>query len=183
MLLGAVLTAITITFIPPILKARAIKLAPHYDTTQVGKVIEVAFNSKPTFSEIKIGVSRDTETAQKALEEKKKKEAIKQSSLKKSAQNGVIDEEQRHRLTEESGISPLDFFYVDFIISHESGWNPNAKEPTSKAEGLPQALPYSKTGCTHGDALCQLKWANSYAIGRYGSWEHAYQFWVSHRWW
>lgn len=82
-----------------------------------------------------------------------------------------------------AGISPADYTYVDYIISHESGWNPNAMNASSGAEGLPQALPYSKTGCAHGDAVCQMVWANSYAINRYGSWSGAYAFWINNKWW
>lgn len=82
-----------------------------------------------------------------------------------------------------SGISESDWQYVDYIISKESGWNPLARNASSGAGGLPQALPYSKTGCAWGDAVCQLKWANGYAIGRYGSWARAYNFWVSNRYW
>jgi hypothetical protein len=81
----------------------------------------------------------------------------------------------------QAGISASDYGYVDYIISHESGWNPNAMNP-SGAEGLPQALPYSKTGCAHGDPVCQLVWANGYAQ-KYGGWADAYSFWVSNHWW
>lgn len=82
-----------------------------------------------------------------------------------------------------AGISPSDYTYVDYIISKESGWNPNAVNKSSGAGGLPQALPYSKTGCAVGDPICQLKWANGYAVNRYGSWAGAYQFWISRHWW
>lgn len=82
-----------------------------------------------------------------------------------------------------SNIAPSDWGYVDYIISKESGWNPNARNKSSGAGGLPQALPYSKTGCAWGDAVCQLNWANSYAIKRYGSWANAYSFWLSSKWW
>lgn len=82
-----------------------------------------------------------------------------------------------------SGIDQSNWQYVDFIISRESGWNPNATNPSSGAHGLPQALPYSKTGCGWNDAVCQLKWANSYAAGRYGNWAGAYQYWLGHNYW
>lgn len=81
-----------------------------------------------------------------------------------------------------SGIPQSDWQYVDYIISHESGWNPNAQNP-SGAGGLPQALPYSKTGCGWGDAVCQLRWADSYAKASYGSWAGAYSAWQSKNWW
>jgi len=82
-----------------------------------------------------------------------------------------------------SNISSSDYGYVDYIVSHESTWNPDATEPNTGAHGLPQALPYSKTGCGWSDAVCQLNWANSYALARYGSWAAAYNYWVNnHNW-
>lgn len=82
-----------------------------------------------------------------------------------------------------AGIKPSDYAAVDYIISHESGWNPNATNPQSGAHGLPQALPYSKTGCGWVDAVCQLRWASSYAENRYGGWWSAYNFWRTNHWW
>ncbi len=82
-----------------------------------------------------------------------------------------------------SNINPSDWGYVDYIISKESSWNPLAKNASSGAGGLPQALPYSKTNCAWGDAVCQLNWANNYAVNRYGSWANAYSFWLSNKWW
>jgi hypothetical protein len=82
-----------------------------------------------------------------------------------------------------AGISPEDYGAADYIISHESSWNPNATEPTTLAHGLVQALPYSKTGCGWTDAVCQLKWANVYATNRWGGWWGAYKQWVLNRWW
>lgn len=72
---------------------------------------------------------------------------------------------------------------VDYIISHESSWNPNATNASSGAHGLPQALPYSKTGCGWVDAVCQLQWATNYANQRYGGWWGAYNFWQANHWW
>lgn len=82
-----------------------------------------------------------------------------------------------------AGISPEDYGAADYIISHESSWNPEATEPTSGAHGLPQALPYSKTGCGWSDSVCQLRWANSYAEARYGGWWPAQAYWSVHRNW
>ena len=82
-----------------------------------------------------------------------------------------------------AGISPADYAAVDYIISKESSWNPNATNAQSGAHGLPQALPYSKTNCGWTDAVCQLKWADNYAKSRYGGWWSAYNFWRSNHWW
>jgi hypothetical protein len=86
-------------------------------------------------------------------------------------------------LMKAAGIQPEDYGAVDYIISHESSWNANATEPTTGAHGLPQALPYSKTNCGWDDAVCQLTWANTYAISRYGGWWPAQAYWAAHRNW
>lgn len=99
-----------------------------------------------------------------------------------------------------AGILQSDWQYVDFIIAHESGWCPTKwngqrdcpNVPTvnvygSGAYGLGQALgpekmaPYGSDFMTN--PITQLKWANSYAISRYGSWSGAHSFWVSKHWW
>jgi resuscitation-promoting factor RpfB len=85
-----------------------------------------------------------------------------------------------------AGISPNDYNYVDYIVSHESNWNPQAQN-ASGAYGLCQALPGSKMASSGSDwatnPVTQLKWCNGYAVGRYGSWAGAYNYWVSHHYW
>lgn len=86
-----------------------------------------------------------------------------------------------------AGISDSDFGYVDYIISHESGWDYHAVNRSSGAYGLPQSLPAGKLASAGADwrdnPVTQLRWANNYAVGRYGSWEAAYRFWVTNHWW
>ncbi|MGI8394122.1 transglycosylase SLT domain-containing protein [Leucobacter sp. W1038] len=83
-----------------------------------------------------------------------------------------------------AGIPQADWGYVDFIVSRESGWNPNATNSSSGACGLVQALPCSKVPGGNGyDPVANLTWANGYAIGRYGSWAGAHAFWTSNHWW
>lgn len=89
--------------------------------------------------------------------------------------------------------------YVNSIIERESGWNPNATNPTSKACGLAQALPCSKVPGGGYDPVNSLRWAHGYVNGRYyhgspylrGStmcqdasrgWECAYRFWRHNHW-
>lgn len=85
-----------------------------------------------------------------------------------------------------AGIAPGDYDYVDYIVSHESGWNPTARNG-SGAYGLCQALPGSKMASAGADwetnPVTQLRWCAGYAQGRYGSWAGAYNYWVSHRYW
>lgn len=63
------------------------------------------------------------------------------------------------------------------IISQESGWRVNATNKSSGAYGIPQALPGSKMASAGADwqtnPITQLKWMNSYVIGRYKSWQGA----------
>lgn len=82
-----------------------------------------------------------------------------------------------------AGIAESDWGYVDYVVSRESGWNPNATNPSSGACGLVQAYPCSKVPGGGYDPVANLQWANGYAVGRYGSWAGAYAFWVSNNWW
>ena len=80
-----------------------------------------------------------------------------------------------------AGIPESEWGYVDFIVSRESGWNPNALNSSSGACGLVQALPCSKIGPNWNDPVVALQWGNSY-VSRYGSWAGAVSFWNSHGW-
>lgn len=82
-----------------------------------------------------------------------------------------------------AGIAEGDWGYVDYVVSRESGWNPNATNSSSGACGLVQALPCSKVPGNGYDPVDNLRWANGYATGRYGSWAGAYNFWINNHWW
>lgn len=100
-----------------------------------------------------------------------------------------------------AGIKPSDYAYVNFIISHESGWCPTKVQgqvghcpgyapayiPSHLGYGLGQATPGTKMAGFGSDwktsAVTQLRWATSYAVGRYGSWGAAYNFWQSNHYW
>lgn len=83
----------------------------------------------------------------------------------------------------QAGIAESDWGFVDYIVSRESGWNPNATNPSSGACGLVQAYPCSKVPGSGYNPIDNLRWSNGYAVGRYGSWEQAYAFWSSNHWW
>ncbi|HSX00401.1 MAG TPA: ubiquitin-like domain-containing protein [Patescibacteria group bacterium] len=100
-----------------------------------------------------------------------------------------------------AGIAASDYPYVDYIVSHESGWCPTklqgqagycppyapASIPSGLGYGLGQATPGSKMASFGADwqtsAPTQLRWATSYALGRYGSWGAAYNHWSSYHNW
>jgi len=85
-----------------------------------------------------------------------------------------------------AGIDPGDYNYADYIVSHESGWNPSAQNG-SGAYGLCQAYPGSKMSTVGADwqsnPITQLRWCNGYAQAHYGSWAAAYNHWVNTRNW
>ncbi len=88
----------------------------------------------------------------------------------------------------EAGIAASDFGYVNYIIDHESGWGVTKYSYSgSGSYGLGQATPAAKMAVFGQDYMTnpvtQLKWANAYAVGRYGSWSGAYAYWTTyHRW-
>lgn len=87
-----------------------------------------------------------------------------------------------------AGIAASDYGYVDYIVGRESGWSPTKYNYAgSGAYGLCQSLPASKMASAGGDymtnPITQLKWCNSYAVGRYGSWANAYNTWIAKHWW
>jgi uncharacterized protein YabE (DUF348 family) len=98
-----------------------------------------------------------------------------------------------------AGISPDDYDYVDYIISHESGWCPTKAQgehycpslpdnsDTPNGYGLCQSTPGRKMASAGADwatnPVTQLRWCAGYAQGRYGSWGAAYNHWVNnHNW-
>jgi uncharacterized protein YabE (DUF348 family) len=88
-----------------------------------------------------------------------------------------------------AGISSSDYGYVDYIVSHEGGWNGTTKYnySGSGAYGICQALPGSKMASAGSDwrtnPVTQLRWCDGYATGRYGSWSGAYSFWLRSGYW
>lgn len=81
-----------------------------------------------------------------------------------------------------SSIPEASWGAADFIVSQESGWNPNAVNASSGACGLAQALPCSKVPGNPYDPVNSLNWMNGYVTGRYGSWENAVSFKRANGW-
>lgn len=88
----------------------------------------------------------------------------------------------------EAGIPESDWGYVDHIISHESGWRPDAVNG-SGCIGLGQNCPsngkyFLKEYCPDWDTnpVCQLRRWTGYAA-KYGGWQGAYGYWLSNGNW
>ena len=93
----------------------------------------------------------------------------------------------KEEIMSEAGISEDDYFYVDYIVTRESSWNYTATNSVSGAYGLCQSLPGTKMESAGSDwqtnPITQMIWCDGYAQERYGSWESAYEFWISNHWW
>lgn len=80
-----------------------------------------------------------------------------------------------------SNIAEENWGYADYLVGKESGWNPNAVNKSSGACGLAQALPCNKVSGNPYNPVDSLNWMNGY-VNRYGGWEGAYTFWLTHHW-
>lgn len=88
----------------------------------------------------------------------------------------------------QAGIPEGDWGYVDYIISHESGWNPANVSP-SNCIGLGQNCPWNGVyflplACPNwqSDPVCQLRRFTEYA-SKYGGWAGSYYHWLGNGNW
>lgn len=84
------------------------------------------------------------------------------------------------------GWGKSEFDALDKLWTQESSWNPSAKNPSSGAYGIPQALPASKMATAGSDymtnARTQINWGLGYIKGRYGSPSAAWKFHQANNW-
>lgn len=85
-----------------------------------------------------------------------------------------------------AGFKPSEYSAINYIVNHESSWNPQAVNPSSGAYGLPQSLPASKLASAGSDwrtnPITQLKWMRNYVNERYGGANGALAFWKRNHW-
>ncbi|HUD07325.1 MAG TPA: ubiquitin-like domain-containing protein [Candidatus Saccharimonadales bacterium] len=87
----------------------------------------------------------------------------------------------------DSNIDPGSYADADYIITHESNWNPDDVSH-SGCVGLGQSCGYPSglsVVCPDWqvDAVCQLNFFNNYALSRYGGWAGAQIHWSDNGWW
>lgn len=85
------------------------------------------------------------------------------------------------------GITGSAYSCANALYQRESGWEETARNPSSGAYGIPQALPPGKMGAKAlgagwRAAKAQLKWGWRYVKERYGGYCAAWAFWQRNRW-
>jgi hypothetical protein len=76
-----------------------------------------------------------------------------------------------------------EFSCIYQIFQRESKWNHLARNRSSGAYGIPQALPGSKMGPGwESDPAVQIRWGIGYMVNRYGSPCRANSFWQVNHW-
>jgi len=92
----------------------------------------------------------------------------------------------RQLMKRDHGWSGSQFRCYDKIIRGESGWKVHAKNPSSGAYGIPQALPGKKMASAGSDwrnnPATQITWGLGYVKSRYGTPCSAWSFKRSHGW-
>ncbi len=84
-----------------------------------------------------------------------------------------------------AGVAEADVAAAVDLIYHESGCRVDARNASSGAYGIPQALPGSKMASAGADwetnPITQIRWMAGY-VNRYGGWQGASNFWYAHGW-
>lgn len=97
---------------------------------------------------------------------------------------GDLQKMVREMAAAKYGWSGSQWSALNWLVSHESSWNPNAQNPTSSAYGLFQFLDgtWGPYGPKTSDPAKQAQYGLEYIKGRYGSPEKAKAFWEGHHW-
>ncbi len=131
-----------------------------------------------------IGLTNDTETSRKVIQEVIIEQPVKRVVAR--GKKAPVVAGNKAEIMSAAGIPANEFYAADYIISHESGWRVNAVN-ASGCSGLGQACPGSKlrNACPdwESDPVCQMRFFNGYAVGRYGNWIRAFDVWQRQRWW
>lgn len=150
------------------------------DTSEsVLEVSNTTFNSTPsTTSTTKV---KTTKKVVKTTKKKTTKKVVKRvSGFNVKASKSEMQQYARSILSEK------DYQALDFIITRESGWNPNNVNKKSGASGLCQSLPASKMAISGKDYKTnyktQINWCILYCNTRYGGIQKAKKFWLKHHW-
>jgi uncharacterized protein YabE (DUF348 family) len=126
-----------------------------------------------------IAITNNVETGRRVIQKVVNKDPVLQIEVRGTNLAGIKGDMAL------AGIGPDEYAAADFVISHESGWNP-ASMSSNGCAGLGQACPASKlaNACPNwqNDPVCQLRFFTGYA-SRYGGWNGAKAAWQRQGWW
>jgi len=118
-------------------------------------------------------------------DEAARKDALEKRNAERTSRNALHDPRTYARLlVQQRGWSLSQFSCLNLLWNRESGWNLRARNRSSGAYGIPQALPGSKMATIAADwrtnPITQIKWGLNYIAERYGSpcgaWGHSQSF-------
>lgn len=130
------------------------------------------------------------ESVRKRLSKKIRVKPINEVIVVGGSNNGIValgNVELARKMAEERGWTGEDWEALYNIIWHESKFNQFARNPSSGACGIPQALPCSKMSVAGSDYATnprtQLVWLfDHYIVPRYGGPQGAWEFWQANNW-
>jgi hypothetical protein len=110
--------------------------------------------------------------------------AARASARKAAAGGGGSPKAVARRMLAARGMDSGQFSCLDKLWTRESGWRVTARNPSSGAYGIPQALPGAKMASVGADwrtnAATQIRWGLGYIDSRYGTpcraWRNAQRF-------
>lgn len=149
---------------------------------------DVVVIDKISTNQIEAQISNNTTTTSTNTTKQIKttKKAVKTTKKATKKINGFNVKESKSEMQQyaRSILNEKDYEALDFIITHESGWNANNVNKKSGASGLCQSLPASKMAISGKDYKTnyktQINWCILYCNTRYGSIQKAKQFWLKH---
>lgn len=148
------------------------------DTSQLGNLINTINDAVKSVNDSMAQKTKDAEASSSSTSS-----GAGTSTGKVSAATGDI---QQYALQSFSkyGWDSSQWDSLSFIVSHESGWNPNAVNSASGARGLFQCLGHTECNSSSyiNDYHVQVDWGLNYIAGRYGSPNAAAAFWRAHNW-
>jgi len=146
---------------------------------QQTKALQLKIKELNSTSESAKQRQKQIEALQKELEQKSKELQAKRENQARA----IAESSQAVSKPQVSGaVAPVSSNEAKmFIYNHESG-NRTTAVNSIGCRGLGQACPGTKLPCGD-DYACQDAWFTNYMLQRYGSWENARAFWLSHRWW
>ena len=134
-----------------------------------------------SFQKINEKIEAEERARKKAEEEAAAKAA---ASLATTAPKGEIQQYAHDLVINSYGWTEADFSALVKLWNRESGWNPNSRNSSTGACGIPQALPCSKIAAAFGSNTWenQVKWGLRYISGRYGSPSNAWATFQNQGW-